>query len=171
MHAGREKGQRALTRQNNAGGGLQQGQAGCRPLKRPVKLLHRFTTTSLNNLTVFQMQDRFRTHGMHNAAKEGLRHLDQLFEFPELEGSSCKGSAMGDIGTVPSRARLSYRTWFVPSKCEHMDQQMISSCSSLAAFEQLFSFSPKKTAFPSAELNGEEQQIGEPGLIVQVLWL
>lgn len=115
MCAGMERGQRALTRENNAGGELQQGQAGCRPLKRPVKLLHRFTTTLLNNLRVSQMQDRFRTHGMHNAAMEKPGHLDQLLEFPELDGNSCKVSAMGDLGTVPSRARFSYRTWLVPS--------------------------------------------------------
>lgn len=73
------------------------------------------------------MQDRFGRCGMHNGAKERHRHLDQLLQFPELEGESCKGSVMGDLGTVPSRARLSYRMWFVPSNREHMDQQMISS--------------------------------------------
>lgn len=55
------------------------------------------------------MQDRFGRCGMHNGAKERHRHLDQLLQFPELEGESCKGSAMGDLGTVPSRAGLSYR--------------------------------------------------------------
>lgn len=64
---------------------------------------------------------------MRDGAKKRHEHLDQPLEFPELEGDSCKGSDMGDLGTVPSRARLSYRMWFVPSKCEQMDQQMISS--------------------------------------------
>lgn len=48
VHARRERGRRALIRQNNAREGLQKGRAGCRALKRPVKLLHRFTTTLLN---------------------------------------------------------------------------------------------------------------------------
>lgn len=47
VHARRKRG-RALIRQNNAREGLQKGQAGCRVLKRPVKLLHMFTTTLLN---------------------------------------------------------------------------------------------------------------------------
>lgn len=90
------------------------------------------------------MQDRFGTHGMHDGAKERHGHLDQPLEFPELEGNSCKGSDMGDLGTVPSRAIVSYRMWFVPSKCEQMDQQMISSWF-FPVFEQLFSFPPKRT--------------------------
>lgn len=48
VHAWRERGRRTLIRQSNAREGLQKGQAGCRALKRPVKLLHRFTTTLLN---------------------------------------------------------------------------------------------------------------------------
>lgn len=47
VHARRKRG-RALIRQNNAREGLQKGQAGRRVLKRPVKLLHMFTTTLLN---------------------------------------------------------------------------------------------------------------------------
>lgn len=47
VHARRKRG-RALIRQNNAREGLQKGQAGHRVLKRPVKLLHMFTTTLLN---------------------------------------------------------------------------------------------------------------------------
>lgn len=48
VHDRRERGRRVLIRQNNARQGLQKGQAGCRALKRPVKLLHGFTTTLLN---------------------------------------------------------------------------------------------------------------------------
>lgn len=44
----RERDSRALIRQNDVSGGLQKGQAGCRALKRPGKLLYRYTTTLLN---------------------------------------------------------------------------------------------------------------------------
>lgn len=49
VHAWQGEGPKSSYKAKQCYRGLQQGQAGCRALKRPGKILHRFTTTLLIN--------------------------------------------------------------------------------------------------------------------------